>query len=74
MICPYCGKEAPKVPNEVMYGKRCGISDMAYYYYKPCNAYVGCHNNARKSLGTMANNELCEWRMKAHAALDPIWR
>ena len=25
-------------------------------------------------MGTMANRELREWRMKAHAVVDPIWK
>lgn len=73
MICPYCGKEAPWVENKAIYGKNYGISYMGYYC-QPCNVYVGCHNNTRKPLGTMANKELREWRMKAHAAIDPIWK
>lgn len=73
MICPYCNKEAPWVSNEQIYGKRYGASYMCYYC-KDCDAYVGCHNNTGKPLGTMANKELRTWRMKAHAHIDPIWK
>lgn len=73
MVCPYCQKEAPWVSNEHRYGKRYGKSYMCYWC-KDCDAYVGCHQNTRKPLGTMANKELRGWRMKAHAAIDPIWR
>ena len=73
MICPYCNKEAPWVPNEVRYGKRYGKSYMCYYC-KNCDAYVGCHNNTRTPLGTMANRELVVWRQRAHAAIDPFWK
>ena len=73
MICPYCKKEAEWVPNENVYGKRYGKSYMCYYC-KPCDAYVGCHNNTKQPLGTMANKELRDWRIKAHAVIDPIWK
>ena len=36
--------------------------------------YVGCHNNTRKPLGTMADKELREARMAVHAKIDPLWR
>lgn len=44
------------------------------YLCKDCDAYVGCHNNTRKPLGTMANKETREWRKKAHSILDPLWK
>lgn len=44
------------------------------YLCRKCDAYVGCHQNTRKPLGTMANRELREWRMKTHAVIDPLWR
>jgi len=73
MICPYCNKEAPWVENKEKYGRNYGKSYMCYYC-KPCDAYVGCHQNTRRPLGTMANKELREWRMKVHAHIDPLWR
>jgi len=73
MICPYCNKEAVWTENKAIYGKNYGKSYMCYYC-KPCDAYVGCHKNSRKPLGTMANAELREWRRKAHATFDPIWK
>lgn len=72
MICPYCGKIAPWVENKVKYGRNYGRSYMCYYC-KPCDAYVGCHTNTRKPLGTMANAHLRRLRMKAHEYLDPLW-
>lgn len=44
------------------------------WYCKDCDAYVGCHNNTKTPLGIMANRELREWRIKAHAAIDPLWK
>lgn len=73
MVCPYCKKEAKWCENKEVYGKNYGKSYMCYYC-KPCDAYVGCHKNTMKPLGTMANRELREWRKKAHAAIDPWWK
>jgi len=73
MKCPYCNQEAKWCENKEVYGKNYGKSYMCYWC-KPCNAYVGCHNNTRKALGTMANKELRKWRIKVHAKIDPIWR
>jgi hypothetical protein len=73
MICPYCKKPAQWVNNKEKYGRQMGQSYMCYWCEK-CDAYVGCHNNTRKPLGTMANKELRQWRMKAHAHIDPLWK
>lgn len=73
MICPFCNKEAEWCENKAIYGRNYGKSFMCYYC-KDCDAYVGCHNNTRKPLGTMANKELREWRRKTHYHIDPIWK
>lgn len=44
------------------------------YYCKDCEAYVGCHNNTREPLGTMANKELRYWRIKTHEKIDGYWK
>ncbi len=73
MNCPYCYNRAEWVENKEIYGKNYGKSVMIYLC-RPCNAYVGCHQNTRKPLGTMANRETREWRKKAHEMFDPLWR
>ena len=73
MICPYCGDYAKWCSSEEIYGRRYGKSYMCYYC-KKCDAYVGCHNNSKKALGTLANVGLREWRKKAHKRFDPLWR
>ena len=73
MNCPYCQKPAKWCDNAEVYGRRYGKSYMCYWC-KDCDAYVGCHNNTARPLGTMANKELRQWRMKAHAVIDPIAR
>jgi hypothetical protein len=39
-----------------------------------CEAYCGCHEGTEKPLGTLANRELRDARMRAHAAFDPLWK
>src|SRR3990167_11355804 len=73
MICPYCKNEAKWCENKEKYGKNYGKSYMCYYC-RDCDAYVGCHNNTEEPLGSMANKELRGWRMKAHDAIDPLWK
>ena len=72
-ICPYCKKKPLWVPNEIIYGKRYGKSYMCYYCIA-CDAYVGCHNNTQKPLGTMANKELRKYRMATHRVFDSLWK
>jgi hypothetical protein len=71
--CPYCGKEAKWCENKVVYGKNYGKSYMCYYC-ADCDAYVGCHNNTTEPLGTMANKELRELRVKCHELFDRFWQ
>jgi len=73
MICPKCKKPAPWVENKEIYGRNYGRSYMCYYC-KDCGTYVGCHNNTKKPLGTMADKETREWRKRVHADLDPLWK
>ena len=73
VYCPYCGKRVKWCENKEKYGRNYGRSYMCYYC-KACDAYVGCHNNTRVPLGTMANAELRKWRMLAHDYIDPLWK
>lgn len=73
VICPYCNKKAIWCENRAIYGRNYGRSYMCYLC-KDCDAYVGCHNNTKKPLGTLANRDLRRWRMRAHAEFDPIWK
>lgn len=73
VICPYCGEEAEWVDNAEVYGKRFGKSYMMYVC-RSCDARVGCHQNSRVPLGTMANKELRQWRQAAHYHFDALWK
>ena len=73
MFCPYCGKKARWCENKEVYGRNYGRSYMCYYC-KSCDAYVGCHNNSKTPMGTMANKKLRSLRNEVHRILDPIWQ
>lgn len=73
MNCPYCGREAVWCENKAIYGRNYGKSYMCYLC-KKCDAYVGCHNNTKEPLGTMANRELRGLRVKCHDLIDPLWK
>jgi len=73
VICPKCSQEAPWLENKSKYGKNYGKSYMCYYC-KDCDTYVGCHNNTRQPLGTMADKELRDERMKTHNLFDNLWK
>ena len=72
MICPFCNKKAIWCENKEIYGRNYGKSYMIYLC-KPCDSYVGCHNNTKNPLGTMANRETREFRNKAHSVFDKLW-
>ena len=73
VVCPVDGKPAPWVENKEKYGRNYGKSYMCYYC-KEHDTYVGCHNNTRQPLGTMAGADLRKARMAVHAKIDPLWR
>ena len=73
MKCPYCLREAKYGENKEVYGRNYGQSYMCYYC-KACDAYVGTHNNTTTPLGTMANKELREMRIKTHKIIDFPWK
>jgi hypothetical protein len=56
-----------------IYGKDYGL---IYFCvdYPVCDAYVGVHEGTTEPLGRLANKELREWKIKAHAAFDPLWK
>ena len=71
MLCRYCGGPVEFVDSARVYrGKSYGM----IYDCRPCDAYVGVHKGTDKPLGTLANRELRQWRMRAHSAFDPMWQ
>jgi hypothetical protein len=74
MKCPYCNSPVLLKDSAFLYH---GISYGLVYVcskYPVCDAYVGVHKSTRKPLGRLANAELREWKMRAHAYFDPLWK
>lgn len=71
--CDYCRRPAQLIDSAPLYG---GRSYGLVWHCEPCRAWVGVHKNSRMHvpLGRLANAQLRKWKMKAHAAFDPLWR
>lgn len=72
-ICDYCWNQSALASSSVVYGGR----DFGPIYLCLCQpdlAYVGCHKWTTRPLGRLANGELREWKKRAHAAFDLIWK
>lgn len=71
VLCPYCGGAAKHLTSsaEIYHGRDYG----PMWVCMPCGAWVGCHKGTDRPLGRLANKELREWKVKAHAAFDPLW-
>lgn len=74
MKCPYCGRIPEFVGGAKIYPHRPDLAHKRFYLCAPCDAYVGSHHGSTRPLGRLANAELRAWKMKAHAAFDPLWK
>ena len=73
--CPYCHGIAQLTPAEKIYGPDTK-EEWLYVccHYPVCNSYVGVHKGTTRPLGTLANGDLRNKRIKAHKMFDLIWR
>lgn len=71
-ICRYCGSLVVYTSNAEIYGKEYGTGKC--YLCRNCRAFVGVHPGTDTPLGTLANEELREWRKEAHFWFDRIWK
>lgn len=71
-VCRYCGNEVVFTSNAEIYGKEYGNGKC--YLCRNCKAFVGVHTGTKTPLGTLANNELREWRKQAHYYFDQLWK
>lgn len=69
-ICPYCGGKTQYVDSSVVYGTSYGM----IYYCQKDQAWVGVHKGTSNALGRLADAELRQWKIKAHALFDPLWK
>jgi hypothetical protein len=76
VTCPYCSAFAELVSGDVIYPHRRDLAHKKYWLCNPCDAYVGVHEGSPKfaPLGRLANRELRDWKQRAHAVFDPLWK
>lgn len=67
-VCPYCFSETKYVNSSEVYKKSYGM----IYLCRPCNAWVGAKGSGQ-ALGRLANKELRQAKMQAHAYFDQLW-
>ena len=70
-ICPYCGRPTELIDSAEIYN---GVSYGNMYICRPCQAYVGCYNLTKKSLGRLADKQLRAAKNRAHHFFDQLWK
>ena len=71
-ICRYCGNPVVLTSNKEIYGRE--FRNGKIYLCRNCGAFVGTHPGTDIPLGTLANEELREYRKEAHFWFDRIWK
>lgn len=71
-ICRYCNGNVVFTSNAEIYGREYGTGKC--YLCRNCGAFVGVHPGTDTPLGTLANNELRQYRKVAHYWFDQIWK
>lgn len=69
-VCPYCNKNA--VLHETSEKFYHGTNFGPLWVCEPCQAWVGV-GPKREPVGRLANKELRQAKMLAHAEFDPLW-
>ena len=75
VTCPYCGGMAVLREGKYVYGDRSrGERLYVCCNYPKCDSYVGVHEGTNTPMGTLANAELRNKRIRAHKLFDSIWK
>src|ERR1043165_2750784 len=74
VTCPYCNSPAQLVTGVAIYPHRSDLHEKKFYLCPPCGAWVGCHHSTNQPLGRLANAELRQANIAAHAAFDRLWK
>lgn len=69
-----CGGELALTDGREIYPHRPDLFTRRFWICRPCMAYVGCHPGTTRPLGQPAGPALRQARIRAHAALDPLWQ
>jgi hypothetical protein len=71
-LCTYCEEPAEFWPSSAaLYN---GRDYGPVWVCEACQAWVGCHPGGKLPLGILADKELRQAKMAAHAAFDRLWR
>ena len=74
LICPECGAQMIlRETNKYTYGDGSPRKFYGCTRFPECKAAHGAHPDG-KPLGIPANKETKEWRIRAHAAFDDLWK
>lgn len=71
--CPYCLKKSILMGGNKLYGQE-RLKYRLFYVCQPCKAWVGCHPDSDRPLGTIAKPALRRLRREVHRQLDPLWQ
>lgn len=74
MICDYCKEEVGLVGGDRIYPHRPDLFELRFWFCSDCDAWVGCHRGTTNPLGRLANAELRQAKIEAHAAFDQLWK
>ena len=73
--CPHCGAVAIIRPASEIYHDPQRTDELyVCRNYPECKSYVGMHRGTRIPLGTLANGDLRNLRIKAHRIFDQLWQ
>lgn len=70
--CDYCEGPARYVSGKLLYPESERLHASKFYHCDSCKAYVGVHKGTNIPLGRLANEDLRNWKTKAHTALDVL--
>lgn len=71
--CIECGGKTRLVPGSAIYPGRPEFHHQQFWRCQ-CGAYVGCHPDTTRPLGSAAGPDTRAARKKAHDAFDQLWK
>jgi hypothetical protein len=76
VYCGECKNICRLTTGKEIYPHRKDLHKKSFYKCSDpcCGAYIGCHPNSDKALGSPAGYETRKLRSKVHDVFDPIWR
>lgn len=72
--CPYCKNHSKRITGGELFPHLPNLAKKVFFRCEPCDAHVGTHPGTETPLGDLAGKELRQYRTKAHAAFDKLWK